>query len=56
MQNLMKLQNGSDIRGIACEGVAGEEVNLTPEAGNLIGQALSLIHISEPTRLRRRRQ
>ena len=40
MQNLMKLQNGSDIRGIACEGVAGEEVNLTPEAGNLIGQAL----------------
>lgn len=41
MQNLMKLQNGSDIRGIACEGVAGEEVNLTQEAGNLIGQAFA---------------
>ena len=38
----MKLQNGSDIRGIACEGVAGEEVNLTPEAGNLIGQAFAI--------------
>ena len=39
MQNLMKLQNGSDIRGIACEGVIGEDVNLTQEAGNLIGGA-----------------
>ena len=26
-----KLQNGSDIRGIACDGVEGEKVNLTPE-------------------------
>lgn len=42
MQNLMKLQNGSDIRGIACEGVAGEEVNLTPQAGNLIGGAFAI--------------
>lgn len=38
----MKLQNGSDIRGIACEGVAGEEVNLTEEAGNLIGGAFAI--------------
>lgn len=30
--NYMSLQNGSDIRGIAMEGVAGEEVNLTDEA------------------------
>lgn len=30
-QNLLFLQNGSDIRGIASEGVAGEQVNLTPE-------------------------
>ncbi|MDE7321643.1 MAG: phosphomannomutase/phosphoglucomutase [Lachnospiraceae bacterium] len=37
MADIMKLQNGSDIRGIACEGVAGENVNLTEEAGNLIG-------------------
>lgn len=41
MQNLMKLQNGSDIRGIACEGIAGESVNLTQEAGNLIGGAFA---------------
>lgn len=39
MENLMKLQNGSDIRGIACGGVEGELVNLTPDAGNLIGGA-----------------
>jgi phosphomannomutase len=39
MENLMKLQNGSDIRGIACEGIAGENVNFTPEIGNRIGQA-----------------
>ncbi len=37
MTDIRKLQNGSDIRGIACEGVAGESVNLTEEAGNLIG-------------------
>ena len=41
MQSLMKLQNGSDIRGIACEGVVGESVNLTQEAGNLIGGAFA---------------
>ena len=28
-QNLMKLQNGSDVRGIALEGVADEHVNIT---------------------------
>ena len=27
--DLRKLQNGSDIRGIAVDGVAGEKVNLT---------------------------
>ncbi len=37
MTDILKLQNGSDIRGIACEGVAGEDVNLTEEAGNRIG-------------------
>lgn len=37
MKDIMELQNGSDIRGIACEGVAGEHVGLTPEAGNRIG-------------------
>jgi phosphomannomutase len=30
MKNWLSLQNGSDIRGIATEGIAGETVNLTP--------------------------
>ena len=33
---LKKLANGSDIRGIAMEGIEGEHVNLTPEAANRI--------------------
>lgn len=41
MIDFMKLQNGSDIRGIAMEGVAGEEVNLTPEAAGAIGGAFA---------------
>ena len=39
MADLLKLQNGSDVRGVACEGIEGEAVNLTPDAVNLIGQA-----------------
>ena len=39
MIDLLKLQNGSDIRGVAAEGVADEPVNLTEDAVNLIGQA-----------------
>ena len=37
--NWKALQNGSDIRGVALPGVSGEEVNLTPEIANLLGQA-----------------
>ena len=33
-----KLQNGSDIRGIALEGVEGEAVNLTAEAAGRLGR------------------
>ena len=36
MKDYMKLQNGSDIRGIALPGVPGENVNLTPEAAGRI--------------------
>lgn len=36
---LNKLRNGSDIRGIALDGVEGEKVTLTPEAANLIAGA-----------------
>lgn len=35
-EELLKLQNGSDVRGIAVEDVAGEKVNLLPEAVNRI--------------------
>ena len=37
--NWNKLQNGSDIRGIALEGVKNENVNLTPEIAKILGQA-----------------
>lgn len=33
-----KLQNGSDIRGVALEGVPGETVNLTPEAAGRLAK------------------
>lgn len=39
---LLKLQNGSDVRGIACEGIAEEHITLTPEAAYLIGQAFAI--------------
>ena len=41
MQDLMKLQNGSDVRGIALEGVDGEHINLTADACNKIGQGFA---------------
>lgn len=41
-QNLLKLQNGSDVRGIALEGVIDEHVNLTESACNKIGQAFAI--------------
>ncbi|ASC72858.1 putative phosphomannomutase-phosphoglucomutase [Halomicronema hongdechloris C2206] len=34
-----QLQNGSDIRGVALEGMAGEPVNLTPEVATTLGKA-----------------
>ncbi len=37
--NWNKLQNGSDIRGIALEGVLNENVNLTPQIAKILGQA-----------------
>lgn len=37
----LKLQNGSDIRGIACEGPNGEAVNLTEGAVRYIGMAFA---------------
>jgi phosphomannomutase len=37
--NWKKLQNGSDIRGVAIDGVKGEPVNLTPQVVFRLGQA-----------------
>ncbi len=37
-----KLQNGSDIRGIAIEGIEGQHVNLTPKACEDIGRGFAL--------------
>ena len=39
MKNIMDLQNGSDIRGIALPGVEGEEVNLDRYDAIAIGEA-----------------
>jgi len=39
--NWKKLQNGSDIRGVALEGVKGEAVNLTPEVAYVLGKAFA---------------
>lgn len=35
-KKLMKLANGSDVRGVAIEGIADEPVNLTTDAANVI--------------------
>ncbi|MEM9542631.1 MAG: phosphomannomutase/phosphoglucomutase [Cyanobacteria bacterium P01_E01_bin.42] len=39
--NWKKLQNGSDIRGVALEGIPGEKVNLTPEIVSYLGKAFA---------------
>ncbi len=39
--NWGKLQNGSDLRGVALEGVFGEQVNLTPAIATVLGQAFA---------------
>ena len=54
MKDYSKLRNESDIRGIAIEGVPGQEVNLTEQACRDIGRgfALWLIQRSGKTSLR----
>ena len=37
-----KLQNGSDIRGVALEGIAGQSVNLTEKVCRDIGRGFAL--------------
>lgn len=40
-KNYLKLQNGSDVRGVALDGMEGEPVNLTPEAAKYIAAAFA---------------
>ncbi len=42
MADYKKLQNGSDIRGVAMEGIEGQEVNLTKEACRAIGRGFAV--------------
>jgi len=41
MDKYFKLQNGSDVRGVALEGVAGEPVNLTEDIVRTMGKAFA---------------
>ena len=42
-----KLQNGSDIRGVALEGIEGQNVNLTEQASKDIGRGFALWLVSK---------
>lgn len=45
-EQYLKLQNGSDIRGVAMEGVPGENVNLFPETARCIAAAF-VVYLTE---------
>ena len=40
-----KLQNGTDIRGVALEGIEGQHINLTEEACRDIGRGFALLKL-----------
>jgi phosphomannomutase len=42
IMNWKRLQNGSDIRGVALEGIKGEQVNLTPAVSVKLGKAFAV--------------
>ena len=46
LQEYLHLQNGTDVRGVACEGIAGENVTLTEEAAEQIAKAFCVWLIS----------
>ena len=46
LQDYLHLQNGTDVRGVACEGIAGENVTLTEEAAENIAKAFCVWLIS----------
>lgn len=47
---LLKLQNGTDVRGIAAEGVPGDEINFVPADANRISQAF-VIWLAKKTKM-----
>ncbi|XP_020685409.1 uncharacterized protein LOC110101725 isoform X1 [Dendrobium catenatum] len=55
--NFLKLQNGSDIRGVAVEGVEGEPISLTEPVSEAIGAAFAawLLDKKKPTASKRLR-
>ena len=46
LENYLALRNGSDVRGVACEGIVGEDVTLTTEAAENIAKAFCVWLIS----------
>ncbi len=46
LENYLSLRNGTDVRGVACEGIEGENVNLTTEAAETIAKAFCVWLIS----------
>lgn len=42
IENFKKLQNGNDIRGVAMEGIKGENVNLTPDTTKKIASSFCI--------------
>ena len=46
LQNYLLLQNGTDVRGVACEGIPGEKVTLSEEAAENIAKAFCVCLLS----------
>ena len=46
LQNYLDLRNGTDVRGVACEGIVGEPITLTAEAAENIAKAFCVWLIS----------
>jgi len=46
LQDFLNLRNGTDVRGVACEGIEGESVTLTEEAVEKIAEAFCVWLIS----------
>lgn len=46
LDDFLKLKNGSDVRGVACEGIEGEHITLTEEAVTNIAKAFCVWLIS----------